>query len=74
MLLYPTAIGSEPPNPSYNSSAHWQRVQQGHAAANLVPLVAANRIGVEKGILNEITFYGCSFISGLSSCCCPNIR
>ena len=37
--------GNEPQNPSWDSSSHWQRVQQGHAAANIVPLVAANRYG-----------------------------
>ena len=62
-ILYPTAIGSEPPNPRWDSSGHWQRVMQGHAGANLVPVVAANRIGLEKGRANEITFYGSSFIA-----------
>lgn len=63
MLLYPTAIGSEPPNPAWDSSAHWQRVMQGHAGANLMPVVAANRYGTERGIATEITFYGSSFIA-----------
>lgn len=63
VLLYPTAIGSEPPNPAWDSSAHWQRVMQGHAGANLMPVVAANRFGVERGVSNEITFYGSSFIA-----------
>jgi N-carbamoylputrescine amidase len=63
ILLYPTAIGSEPPNPNWDSSAHWQRVMQGHAGANLVPVVAANRVGVERGVGCEITFYGSSFIA-----------
>ncbi len=49
VLLYPTAIGSEPPDPSWDSSGHWQRVMQGHAAANLMPLVAANRVGDGTG-------------------------
>ena len=49
VLLYPTAIGSEPPDPSWDSSGHWQRVMQGHAGANLMPLVAANRVGHEIG-------------------------
>lgn len=62
-ILYPTAIGSEPPNPRWDSSGHWQRVMQGHAGANLVPVVAANRVGLEKGRATEITFYGSSFIS-----------
>jgi N-carbamoylputrescine amidase len=63
LLLYPTAIGSEPPDPSWDSSGHWQRVMQGHAGANLMPLVAANRIGHEVGETTEITFYGSSFIA-----------
>ena len=63
ILLFPTAIGSEPPDPSWDSSGHWQRVMQGHAGANLMPLVAANRIGHEVGVTTEITFYGSSFIA-----------
>ena len=49
ILLYPTAIGSEPHDPSIDSRDHWQRCMQGHAAANVMPLVASNRIGLEKG-------------------------
>eukprot|EP00887_Chlorella_sp_A99_P003255 scaffold9.g3255.t1 len=64
VLLYPTAIGSEPPNPSYNSYPHWARVMQGHAGANMVPLVASNRIGREEFDGSHITFYGGSFIAG----------
>ncbi len=63
VLLYPTAIGSEPPDPTWDSSGHWQRVMQGHAGANLMPLVAANRFGREVGQTCEITFYGSSFIA-----------
>lgn len=63
VLLYPSAIGSEPPDPAWDSSAHWQRVMQGHAGANLMPLVASNRVGHEVGSTTEITFYGCSFIA-----------
>jgi N-carbamoylputrescine amidase len=62
VIVYPTAIGSEPQDPSWDSSGHWRRVMQGHAAANLVPVVAANRHGVERGATCEITFYGTSFI------------
>jgi N-carbamoylputrescine amidase len=68
-LFYPTAIGSEPPAPGWDSSGHWQRVMQGHAGANLAPLVAANRFGREVGKgddtlgRREITFYGSSFIA-----------
>jgi N-carbamoylputrescine amidase len=67
LLLYPTAIGSEPPPaPPVDSRLHWQRTQQGHAAANLMPLVAANRIGIEHSLLDStlsIRFYGSSFIA-----------
>ncbi len=63
VLLYPTAIGSEPPDPQWDSSGHWRRVMQGHAGANLVPVVAANRVGREVGSPTEITFYGSSFIA-----------
>lgn len=63
VLLYPTAIGSEPPDPGYDSRPHWQRVMQGHAAANMVPVVASNRVGTERGESCEITFYGSSFIA-----------
>lgn len=64
ILFYPTAIGSEPQDPTLDSAAHWQRVMQGHAAANLVPVVASNRIGREEGRAGTaITFYGSSFIA-----------
>lgn len=68
LLLYPTAIGSEPPPAQpLNSRAHWQRTQQGHAAANLMPLVASNRIGLERSLQAPddlfIRFYGSSFIA-----------
>jgi N-carbamoylputrescine amidase len=64
ILFYPTAIGSEPQDPSINSYPHWARVMQGHAGANLVPLVASNRVGTEKADASSITFYGGSFIAG----------
>ena len=63
VICYPTAIGSEPHDPTINSRDHWQRVMQGHAAANMVPIVASNRIGREVGKSCEITFYGSSFIT-----------
>jgi len=64
-LLYPTAIGTEPPPaPPVDSRDHWRRVMQGHAGANYVPLVASNRIGKEKGQNGDMTFYGSSFIAG----------
>lgn len=66
VIVYPTAIGSEPQNPTWDSSGHWQRVMQGHAAANLVPVVAANRVGHEVGHPTELTFYGSSFITDVT--------
>jgi N-carbamoylputrescine amidase len=63
LLLYPTAIGTEPQYPEWDSRDHWQRVMQGHAAANMVPLVASNRTGLERGTASEMTFYGSSFIA-----------
>lgn len=64
VILYPTAIGSEPTEPTWDSAPHWQRVMQGHAGANLVPVVAANRVGVEVGSRFTLDFYGSSFITG----------
>jgi N-carbamoylputrescine amidase len=68
LLLYPTAIGTEPPPAlPVNSREHWQRTQQGHAAANLVPLIASNRHGVERSLQDpaglHVRFYGSSFIA-----------
>lgn len=64
MLLYPTAIGSEPPAPGYDSQPHWEMVMRGHAAANILPVIASNRIGVEAAPDGtEVTFYGSSFIA-----------
>lgn len=63
ILFYPTAIGTEPGYPDLDSSGHWQRVMQGHSAANCVPVVASNRIGPEEGASCDITFYGQSFIT-----------
>jgi N-carbamoylputrescine amidase len=63
ILCFPSAIGSEPLDPTYDSSGHWRRVMQGHAAANMVPVVASNRVGVETGDPTVVTFYGTSFIA-----------
>jgi N-carbamoylputrescine amidase len=68
LLLFPTAIGTEPPPAlPLNSREHWQRTQQGHAAANLTPLIAANRYGLERSLQDPqglyIRFYGSSFIA-----------
>jgi N-carbamoylputrescine amidase len=63
IFFYPTAIGSEPQNPEYDSRNHWQTCMQGHAAANMVPVVASNRVGTETIDQSTITFYGSSFIT-----------
>jgi N-carbamoylputrescine amidase len=62
--FYPTAIGSEPHDAALDSRDHWQRCMQGHAAANVMPLIASNRVGTERGQKYEMTFYGSSFIAG----------
>ncbi|MDR3113517.1 MAG: N-carbamoylputrescine amidase [Endomicrobium sp.] len=63
ILLYPTAIGSEPVL-NTDSSLHWQRVMQGHGAGNLMPLIASNRAGTEPApSSSQMTFYGNSFIA-----------
>lgn len=68
LLFYPTAIGSEPPPAMpVHSRDHWQRTQQGHAAANIMPLIASNRFGLERSLQDPdglyIRFYGSSFIA-----------
>ena len=70
LLFYPTAIGSEPIL-EYDSMPHWRRCMQGHAAMNLMPVIAANRIGKEEvkpcaengGQESSLIFYGSSFIT-----------
>ena len=70
LILYPTAIGSEPIL-EVDSVGHWQRTMQGHAAANVLPVVAANRYGVETvtpcaengGQQSALCFYGSSFLT-----------
>ena len=70
VLLYPTAIGSEPHDASLDTRDPWRRVMQGHAVANVIPVVAANRIGTEPGanggpeaLSGGQSFYGSSFIA-----------
>ena len=58
ILLYPTAIGSEPHDAALDTSTMWRRAMQGHAVSNIIPVAAANRVGDESGQ----TFYGTSFI------------
>lgn len=70
LLLYPTAIGSEPIL-GQDSAGHWRRCMQGHSAANIIPLAAANRVGAEAvepcgangGQRSELLFYGSSFMT-----------
>lgn len=62
MLLYPTAIGSEP-TLEKDSSIHWRNTMAGHAAANMMPVIASNRIGTESDENSKMTFYGSSFIA-----------
>jgi N-carbamoylputrescine amidase len=59
ILFYPTAIGSEPHDDSLDTARLWRRAMVGHAVSNVVPIIAANRVGVEHGQ----TFYGTSFIT-----------
>lgn len=64
ILFYPTAIGSEPQDGSIDSKDHWQTCMLGHAASNLIPVIASNRVGIEADEDSKITFYGSSFIAG----------
>ena len=64
LLFYPTAIGSEPLDSAIDSKDHWQMCMLGHAAANLIPVIAANRVGTESDDDSTIHFYGSSFIAG----------
>lgn len=59
VLLYPTAIGSEPHDDSLDTAIRWQRAMQGHAVSNVIPVIAANRVGNEGGQV----FYGSSFVA-----------
>ena len=63
VLLFPTAIGSEPHDPDYDSRDHWQLCMRGHAAANMMPVIAANRVGTERIGGAQQTYYGSSFIT-----------
>ncbi|MBO3275192.1 N-carbamoylputrescine amidase [Pseudomonas schmalbachii] len=66
VLLYPTAIGSEPGAAALDSRDHWQLAQRGHAAANILPVIAANRVGEEVATTDpelRMRFYGSSFIT-----------
>jgi N-carbamoylputrescine amidase len=65
ILLYPTAIGFEPSTPELDTALSWQRAMQGHAVSNYVPVVAANRIGIEMNPASNMVqgYYGKSFIA-----------
>jgi N-carbamoylputrescine amidase len=73
LLCYPTAIGSEPQDPTLNSLPHWRNVQMGHAAANLTPLIASNRTGQESIRNTSIEFYGHSFIADQTGACVADL-
>ncbi|HPV69421.1 MAG TPA: N-carbamoylputrescine amidase [Bacilli bacterium] len=62
LIVYPTAIGSEPVLPK-DSKDHWQNTMRGHAAANIIPVLASNRIGTESDKNSTMTFFGSSFIA-----------
>jgi len=62
ILMFPTAIGSEKDS-DYDSSSHWRNTMAGHAAANMMPVIASNRIGTEVDEDSSMTFYGHSFIA-----------
>ena len=76
IILYPTAIGSEPIL-EVDSSGHWRRTMQGHSAANVIPVAAANRVGIERvvpseangGQKSELNFYGNSFLTDETGDC-----
>lgn len=63
LLFYPTAIGSEPYDATLDTSRMWRRAMVGHSVSNCMPVIAANRIGVESECGTEQTFYGHSFIT-----------
>ncbi len=64
VLMYPTAIGSEPHDPNLDTRRMWRRAMQGHAVSNVVPVVACNRTGIEEaGTPHQQDFYGTSFIA-----------
>src|SRR5699024_826892 len=63
LLLYPTAIGTDVLYPGGNPMAQWTRCMQGHAAANFIPVVASNRVGVESVNTGNVSFLGGSFVT-----------
>ena len=63
LLFYPTAIGSEPYDAALDTSRMWRRAMVGHSVSNCMPVIAANRIGIESECGTEQTFYGHSFIT-----------
>jgi N-carbamoylputrescine amidase len=63
VLMYPTAIGSEPHDGSLDTRDPWRRAMLGHAVSNVIPVIASNRVGVEEGLGAAQNFYGSSFIA-----------
>ncbi|KAF4323138.1 hypothetical protein BBO99_00002696 [Phytophthora kernoviae] len=64
LLLYPSAMGSNQYDPNFDARDQWQRVMQGHAAANMTPVICSNRVGGEVVDGIQVTFVGSSFITG----------
>lgn len=64
LLLFPSAMGSNQYDMAYDARDQWQRVMQGHAAANMVPVITSNRVGTELTDGVQVTFCGSSFITG----------
>ena len=64
LLLYPSAMGSNQYDPNFDPRDQWQRVMQGHAAANMAPVICSNRVGAEIVDGIRVTFVGSSFITG----------
>ncbi len=63
VLMYPTAIGSEPHDAELDTAEPWQRAMQGHAVSNVVPVIGANRTGMRRSPRRVRLFYGSSFIA-----------
>ncbi len=74
ILLYPSAMGSNQYDPSYDARDQWQRVMQGHSAASMVPVVSSNRVGMEIVDGIQVTFLGSSFITGQTGEMVPSFR
>jgi N-carbamoylputrescine amidase len=63
IIFYPSAIGSEPDRPDISTAAAWEKVISSHGICNNIHIAAVNRVGTEKGLTSQMTFYGNSFVS-----------